>query len=29
MSGYGRSIESYHDLLLIGKRDGDYSEFSL
>jgi len=24
MSGYGRSIESYNDLLLIGKRDGDY-----
>ncbi len=29
MGGYGRSIEIENDILLIGKRDGDYEEFSL
>ncbi len=29
LGGYGRSIEIENDMLLIGKRDGDYEEFSL
>ena len=29
LGGYGRSIHSDNDMLLIGKRDGDYEEFSL
>lgn len=29
LGGYGRSISSFDDKLLIGKRDGAYEEFSI